>query len=161
MFEISLNKRRRWYFDIFTAISSANNRNETSIILAKETPILANKNMLSEDPKEHILVIRLSAMGDVAMTVPVLRTFRAAYPDVQITVLTRKFFEPIFSDIDNVQVYHADVDGKHKGVLGLSRLSKELRGLGITIVADLHNVCLLYTSPSPRDKRQSRMPSSA
>ena len=24
-----------------------------------------------------------------------------------------------------------------------------------------HNVCLLYTSPSPRDKRQSRMPSSA
>ena len=34
--------------------------------------------------------------------------------------------------------------------------------------ADLHNAalqqdwdCLLYTSPSPRDKRQSRMPSSA
>ena len=25
----------------------------------------------------------------------------------------------------------------------------------------LMNVCLLYTSPSPRDKRQSRMPSSA
>ena len=27
--------------------------------------------------------------------------------------------------------------------------------------ADLDNDCLLYTSPSPRDKRQSRMPSSA
>ena len=26
---------------------------------------------------------------------------------------------------------------------------------------DLTDVCLLYTSPSPRDKRQSRMPSSA
>ena len=26
---------------------------------------------------------------------------------------------------------------------------------------DQDNVCLLYTSPSPRDKRQSRMPSSA
>ena len=26
---------------------------------------------------------------------------------------------------------------------------------------DLHTLCLLYTSPSPRDKRQSRMPSSA
>ena len=25
----------------------------------------------------------------------------------------------------------------------------------------LHKICLLYTSPSPRDKRQSRMPSSA
>ena len=26
---------------------------------------------------------------------------------------------------------------------------------------DSGNICLLYTSPSPRDKRQSRMPSSA
>ena len=30
----------------------------------------------------------------------------------------------------------------------------------VSIVVDLV-VCLLYTSPSPRDKRQSRMPSSA
>ena len=38
---------------------------------------------------------------------------------------------------------------------------------GHTIFASSHNFpymfihCLLYTSPSPRDKRQSRMPSSA
>ena len=29
------------------------------------------------------------------------------------------------------------------------------------ILAVLYTDCLLYTSPSPRDKRQSRMPSSA
>ena len=29
------------------------------------------------------------------------------------------------------------------------------------IIIDKHFNCLLYTSPSPRDKRQSRMPSSA
>ena len=29
------------------------------------------------------------------------------------------------------------------------------------LATQLHNICLLYTSPSPRDKRQSRMPSSA
>ena len=29
------------------------------------------------------------------------------------------------------------------------------------IESDELNPCLLYTSPSPRDKRQSRMPSSA
>ena len=28
-------------------------------------------------------------------------------------------------------------------------------------IAKMHMICLLYTSPSPRDKRQSRMPSSA
>ena len=32
----------------------------------------------------------------------------------------------------------------------------------IAVVAEIHlRICLLYTSPSPRDKRQSRMPSSA
>ena len=33
-----------------------------------------------------------------------------------------------------------------------------LRNNGLEVV---DNICLLYTSPSPRDKRQSRMPSSA
>lgn len=79
-------------------------------------------------------------MGDVGMTVPVLRTFRATYPDVKLTVLTRKFFAPMFSDIDNLEVYHADVDKKHKGFLGLARLSNELNKLGINAVADMHNV---------------------
>ena len=32
---------------------------------------------------------------------------------------------------------------------------------GVTRVLADNEVCLLYTSPSPRDKRQSRMPSSA
>ena len=31
----------------------------------------------------------------------------------------------------------------------------------ITLADIFQKVCLLYTSPSPRDKRQSRMPSSA
>ena len=37
-----------------------------------------------------------------------------------------------------------------------------LRNINLTVAeGDLTLVCLLYTSPSPRDKRQSRMPSSA
>ena len=41
--------------------------------------------------------------------------------------------------------------------------SAVLRREGIyqTLVAEWAKACLLYTSPSPRDKRQSRMPSSA
>ena len=33
--------------------------------------------------------------------------------------------------------------------------------LGLAIIADQHLICLLYTSPSPRDRQKSRMPSSA
>ncbi|NMH89311.1 glycosyltransferase family 9 protein [Flavivirga algicola] len=79
-------------------------------------------------------------MGDVAMTVPVLRAFSQQYPNVKITILTREFFEPFFRDLSNISVFHAEIKGKHKGVLGLYRLSKELKKLGVEIVADLHNV---------------------
>ena len=89
---------------------------------------------------KHILVIRLSAMGDVAMTVPVLRAFTKQHPEVQLTVLTRAFFKPFFRDLPNTTVYAADLKGQHKGVLGLFKLSKELKALNIDAVTDLHNV---------------------
>lgn len=94
---------------------------------------------MPQQPK-HILVIRLSAMGDVAMIVPVLRALQKQYPGIQLTVLTRKFFAPFFRDLKNVTIYEADVKGKHKGVHGLYKLSKELKLLNIDAVADLHNV---------------------
>ncbi|MDO6595907.1 glycosyltransferase family 9 protein [Oceanihabitans sp. 2_MG-2023] len=89
---------------------------------------------------KHILVIRLSAMGDVAMTVPVLSAFTQQHPNVKITFLTREFFSPFFRDLKNVTVYSIDLKGKHKGVFGLYKLSKELKKLQIDAVADLHNV---------------------
>ncbi len=89
---------------------------------------------------EHILVIRFSAMGDVAMLVPVLRAVTNKYPHLKITVLTRGFFAPIFKDIPNVEVYKADLKGLHNGTLGLCRLAKELRDIEIDAVADVHDV---------------------
>jgi len=90
--------------------------------------------------QKHLLVIRLSAMGDVAMTVPVISALVKKYPDVQVTVLTREFFKPIFDQLPNVNVYVADVRGKHKGVFGLWKLYKELKARQIDAVADLHDV---------------------
>jgi ADP-heptose:LPS heptosyltransferase len=88
----------------------------------------------------HILVIRLSAMGDVAMTVPVLRAFSLQYPNVKITVVSRPFFKPFFDDIENVTFFAIDLKERHKGFLGLLRLFSDLRKLNIDAVADLHNV---------------------
>jgi len=91
-------------------------------------------------PKKHILVIRLSAMGDVAMTIPVLRGLVYKYPYLKITVLTRGFFEPFFRDIPQVTVFSMDLEGRHKGLLGFWKLSKELKASKIDAIADLHNV---------------------
>lgn len=79
-------------------------------------------------------------MGDVAMTVPVLRAFSLQYPNVKITVVSRPFFKPFFDNIHNVTFFAIDLKVRHKGFLGLLRLFSDLRKLNIDTVADLHNV---------------------
>src|SRR5690625_6870773 len=96
--------------------------------------------------KHRILVLRFSAFGDVAMTIPVIREFIQQNPNVEIIYVSREKFKDLFDDIPNFTFYPADLDGKHKGILGLYRLSKELKSLGITEVADLHNRSEEHTS---------------
>ena len=78
----------------------------------------------------------------------------------------------------NIHIAHSDfVNGKEKyglesnlnasllsekkiGLLGFGDLAKSLYPLLLPFTKDI-NVCLLYTSPSPRDRTRSRMPSSA
>ncbi len=79
-------------------------------------------------------------MGDVAMTVPVLRAFVSQHPEVKITVVSRPFFKPFFDGIPNVDFFGIDLKERHKGFFGLLRLYKDLKRLKIDAVADLHNV---------------------
>jgi ADP-heptose:LPS heptosyltransferase len=88
----------------------------------------------------HILVIRLSALGDVAMAVPVLVALTQRYPEVKITLLTRPFFAPLFADIPQVNVFPVDLKNRHKGFAGLIRLFRDLKKLRLNAVADLHQV---------------------
>ena len=84
--------------------------------------------------------MRLSAMGDVAMTVPVLRALVIQYPELKLTVISRPFFQPFFKDIPNLHFFAFDAKERHKGILGLWRLFQDLKVLNIDAFADLHNV---------------------
>jgi len=84
--------------------------------------------------------MRLSAMGDVAMTVPVLRAFVNQYPDVKLTVISRPFFKPFFQEIPNLSFFAFDEKERHKGTVGLFRLFEDVKKLDIDAFADLHNV---------------------
>ena len=84
--------------------------------------------------------MRLSAMGDVAMTVPVLRAFVKQYPTVKLTVISRPFFKPFFDGIPNLEFFAFDEKERHKGFSGLLRLFRDLKQLQIDAFADLHNV---------------------
>lgn len=87
-----------------------------------------------------VLAIRLSALGDVAMTVPLCNLLSKQYPELKIIVLTKPQFEPLFDHLKTVSVLKAEVYQKHKGLLGLWRLFQEIKGHKIDSVADLHNV---------------------
>lgn len=91
-------------------------------------------------PPKHIAIMRLSAMGDVAMIVPILRAFVHQYPEINITVVSRKFFKPFFDGILNVTFFELDDKNRHKGFLGLLRLFRDLQKFNIDAFADLHNV---------------------
>lgn len=90
---------------------------------------------------DHILVIRLSAMGDVAMTIPVLQQILQQNPGIRLTVLTQKFLAPLFDPLERTTIYAVETKGKHKGIKGLFRLVQELKQqYRIDAIADLHNV---------------------
>lgn len=90
---------------------------------------------------EHILIIRFSAMGDVAMTVPVVYALATQYPQVRVTMLSQPFARPFFETLaPNVGFMEADIRGEYKGIRGLNALYRRLTAKHFTAVADLHNV---------------------
>jgi len=88
---------------------------------------------------QHIAVMRLSAMGDVAMTVPVLRVFLERYPDVRLTVVSVPFLQPLFSDLPGVTFLPFDKKA-YKGFAGLFRFYRMLKASGCDGFADVHSV---------------------
>jgi len=96
----------------------------------------------SNDRPRNVLVTRFSALGDVAMTIPVLYPACRANPDVRFVMLTRPLPATMFHDRPaNLEVVDADVDKVYKGIMGLRRLAARLRKqYDIDAVADLHSV---------------------
>ena len=88
-----------------------------------------------------ILAIRFSAIGDVAMTVPVVDSFLRQYPQHHLTFLSNPRFEPFFQGMpSNFTFLGADVKREYHGNAGLSRLIKELSAHDFDLVLDLHGV---------------------
>lgn len=84
--------------------------------------------------------MRFSAMGDVALLVPVVKSLTAAYPEVEVLVVTRPKFGPLFFDLERVSVFPADVDYTYTGILGLRDLfGKLLRKGPFDVVMDMHD----------------------
>ena len=88
-----------------------------------------------------LLVIRFSALGDIAMSVPVIHDLAVQYTDLDITMLSREMARPLFEQMpENVHFIAADLKGRHKGLLGLCRLWRDAHLTDFDYIADFHDV---------------------
>lgn len=89
----------------------------------------------------RLLVIRTSAMGDVALTVPVLAGIRKQHPSAEIVLMTRKAFQPFFVSVPGLQFYFPDFKTRHKGFAGIIRMFFDIRkSVKPDMIIDLHDV---------------------
>ena len=96
----------------------------------------------NKNPARNVLVMRLSVLGNVAMTIPVLYPVCKANPETRFIMLTKKWPASMFHDRPaNLKVVDFDVKENHPGLFGLIKLASQLHKLyDIDAVADLHNV---------------------
>ena len=86
------------------------------------------------------LILRFSSLGDVVMTVPVIRSLETKYPENKFIFVTRPKFKPFFSEFNNIEIFELDLEKRHKGFFGLFRLFLDLKKLKPKRIADLHSV---------------------
>ena len=89
----------------------------------------------------NVLVIRLSATGDVAMTIPVLYAVAEANPKDSFTMLTQASLMPLFINRPpNVSVRGVNTKTSEKSFFGFLRVALTLRTYKFDTILDLHNV---------------------
>jgi heptosyltransferase-2 len=85
---------------------------------------------------QKILVIRLSSIGDIILTTPLLRNLRRRFPKAQIDFVTKATFSDLLR-------HHPAVDHLHevvpeRGAAGLRKLGESLRQEQYDVVLDVH-----------------------
>lgn len=106
--------------------------NETLATAAQHTPTY----------RETILIMRFSALGDVAMTVPIVKALALSRPESRIVFASRPFAAAFYSSLaDNVSFMPIDLKAeRYKGLTGLEHLYQDLAAQNPDCVIDLHDV---------------------
>ncbi len=101
-----------------------------------------NKDENNSKKLRNVLIVRFSAIGDVAMTIPVIYSACRCYPDVTFILVTRHTMTPIFVNAPkNLTLVGINIKKDFVGIRGIYKLFGELRNnYAIDAFIDLHNV---------------------
>jgi len=96
---------------------------------------------------QKILIIKPSALGDIAQSLPALASIRKSFPDAEISWLVRKEFAPLLEmvdDLDEIILFDRKLLGKWficpKAFAALIRFFKTLSSPRFDIVIDLQGL---------------------
>lgn len=91
--------------------------------------------------QRHILVTRLSALGDIAISVPLLKEYARNNPQIKFSVLSQPSTSPLFEGVDNLHFIPFDLPKEKRGVVDVVKFVRRvLAPMGITEIADIHDV---------------------
>jgi ADP-heptose:LPS heptosyltransferase len=94
----------------------------------------------SNGAAKTVLITRFSAVGDVAMTIPLLYSLCTTYPQYRFIFVSRERFGQFFiNKPENLDFIGINLN-EYKGIRGLYRLYRELSKLSPDMLADLHDV---------------------
>ena len=88
---------------------------------------------MPQEEINKILIIRLSSLGDILLTTPVVRAIRKKYPSAEIHFVVKKGFEVAVrtnKNIDKIFVFEKDAP---------SNLKNEIRRTGYNLIFDFQN----------------------
>jgi heptosyltransferase-2 len=93
-----------------------------------------------QDNKYRILVIRLSSLGDIVLTTPVLDALKENFKNSEIHFLTKRKYQGLFESDPRVNsVIYFESEGKDKGLSRLFRLISKLNQEKFNLIVDLHS----------------------
>lgn len=103
-------------------------------------------------PPESICLLRLSALGDVTHVVPLVRTLRAAWPQLPITWLIGGAERRLLAGLDGVEFVEYD---KRSGVRGMRELRRGLQGRRFEVLMQMQVAARanLLSAFIPADRR--------
>ncbi|MDE7381526.1 MAG: glycosyltransferase family 9 protein [Muribaculaceae bacterium] len=97
--------------------------------------------MLNSDKERRVMVVRFSALGDVALVIPALYDVCRSNPSTEFVMLTRPHPAELFINPPaNLKIEGVDLD-QYRGLGGILRLFREmLKKYRFTDIVDLHDV---------------------
>ncbi|MCU0643900.1 MAG: lipopolysaccharide heptosyltransferase II [bacterium] len=93
------------------------------------------KAFLNKTP-EKILIIRMSSIGDILLTTPVIRLLKKKFPESKIDFVIKKQFAQVLADHPQIDKFY--LFDKHIATHSLRAIKKEIRQQQYDLIVDLH-----------------------